>query len=323
MRRSYFIGTSSNSGCGYSGNTSSVPESITSKLSNSVLESVASLCDTNLSSNRNATTNNAKKNWVAQYPTGWGSQSLACRSFCEKIDEFKYDFSSFLSMNEMNQFASKFFIFIVSYWQRNATARFIKLNYLPRTYSKVINDDDFIIYIYRKLSNNTPHIQWDPTLECILKQTVSNLIRDNSTIAYKKVSLLRSCLISNIHDMEFDKRNLTKFLGGARLFFLLKETNVFKEYIKQDVNCARSYFYNFLYSNVNLDSIEMELEEHFRKSFKIYSHPLTFYYPRFIRDIIEKYFNSFINLSDYFDSIDFDHIKKEAEEYFNAIGKKA
>ena len=147
MRRSYFIGTSSNSGCGYSGNTSSVPESVTSKLSNSVLESVASLCDTNLSSNRNATTNNAKKNWVAQYPTGWGSQSLACRSFCEKIDEFKYDFSSFLSMNEMNQFASKFFIFIVSYWQRNATARFIKLNYLPRTY----------LYFPRLKFNDRPH----------------------------------------------------------------------------------------------------------------------------------------------------------------------
>lgn len=95
MRRSYFIGTSSNSGCGYSGNTSSVPESVTSKLSNSVLESVASLCDTNLSSNRNATTNNAKKNWVAQYPTGWGSQSLACRSFCEKIDELNMIFHHF------------------------------------------------------------------------------------------------------------------------------------------------------------------------------------------------------------------------------------
>ncbi|MGN0902405.1 MAG: hypothetical protein ACI4M9_03895, partial [Succinivibrio sp.] len=129
------------------------------------------------------------------YPNGWDNGSAACLSFCEEIEHFKELYSSgYISETESEILASKLIIFLISYWQRNAIARYNKINYLSRYYSRIVNDEYFIVYVYRKFSNNTNHKFWNSDTENYLLKNAKTLVSLRSAIAYKKVWLLRKCL---------------------------------------------------------------------------------------------------------------------------------
>ena len=199
-----------------------------------------------------------------------------------------------------------------------AVSRYKKTEKIPRENVYGITNKNFVYQIIRFSLQKLGITLYNKTTDIELKILIDKLEKiEINTIAYIRTSMVRDFLINFVIPSEYlaskEKRILFRnLLSSIRLHFLLQECSFVENLLEAKKNSLAVNYFNSLYNQENLDLIQHSPSYVDNRSFKLFNKPLFYYYPKFIREIIDVFLRN--ELNEYI--LKYSDIEYEVREFF-------
>lgn len=213
-------------------------------------------------------------------------------NFNIQLNNFILDLDTTLSIDNI---IIKFRCFLLHFWVKYAINRYIKLEKIPRFYSKLINSETFLHFLIRNFNKKLGK-KWSRELEFSLNDCIKQLNIINNR-AYCNTGILRTWIINNIipqklilNDNIYFKnngwrKNFRELLSGIRLYYLVHEIYTVIWSKNNNINNFGMDFRHKYSLNVINDLLKVTRRESYSYIIKN-NRPLLDFFPIFVRNFV-------------------------------------
>ena len=219
---------------------------------------------------------------------------------------------------EINKNKHDVLLNLIKEGKKLAVSRYRKTEKLPRENVYGITNKNYVYQIVRFSLQKLGITEYNKTTDTELKFLVDKLEKiEINTIAYIRTSMVRDFLINFVIPSEYiaskEKRILFRnLLSSIRLHFLLQECSFVENLLEAKKDSLAVSYFNSLYNQEHLDLIQHSPSYVDNRSFKLFNKPLFYFYPKFIREIVDVFLRN--ELNEYI--LKYSDIEYEVREFF-------
>ena len=212
-------------------------------------------------------------------------------------------------------------LYLIKEGRKFAVSRYRKTEKLPRENVYGITNKNYVYQIVRFSLHKLGITQYNRTTDTELRYLIDKLEKfEINTIAYIRTSMVRDFLINSVIpfgylDFASKEKNILfrNLLSSIRLHFLLQECSFVENLLEAKKNSLAVNYFNYLYNQYTLDLIQNSPSYVNNISFKLFTKPLFYFYPKFIREIIDVFLRN--ELDEYI--LKYSDIEYEVREFFS------